>query len=271
MKTVKYRLQGENISFQESPSHGATLNPDSIIIHYTAGPSLESAVRTIMDPTKKVSAHLAVDYDGAIVQLVPFSVVAWHAGKSSYGGRDGFNKYSIGIEIVNAGRLEKSGDKYYSWFGKAYQEAEVFYGVHRNETAPTYWHRYTEAQIERVEEVCNLLVKEYGITLILGHEEISPGRKIDPGPAFPLDKLRTRIFNIDRDQDEPIEELYPMAGTVIASKLNIRSDPSLTGAAIANPLEQGKKVKIMEKAGKWYRVVTEIEGWVSGEYVKLDV
>jgi N-acetylmuramoyl-L-alanine amidase len=271
MKIVNHRLEGDNIIIHGSPNRGGELVPDTIVIHYTGGASAESAVATLSDPAKKVSAHLVVDFDGAITQLVPFNVIAWHAGPSSYGGRSGFNKYSVGIEIVNAGRLTKTGDSYVSWFGRSYPPEQVFQGVHRNETAPTYWQRFTEQQIAKTAEVCELLLKEYAINLILGHEEISPGRKIDPGPAFPLDKLRDRLLNPNRDQDEPaLPAPLPLAaGVVNAGSLNIRSGPSLTANKIANPLPRGKRVKILESADGWHHVAVEIDGWVSAQYIEV--
>lgn len=271
MEVDNHLLKDKDISFQESPNHGGKLDPDTIIIHYTAGGSADSAIRVFADPSKKVSAHLVVGLNGSVTQMVPFNVVAWHAGKSQHLDRVGLNKYSIGIEIVNAGRLEKSGKSYLAWFGKSYPEDEVYYGVHRNETAATYWKRYTEDQISRVEQICDTLHQTYNIRYILGHEEIAPTRKIDPGPAFPLDKMRARVLDPNRDQNEPEDEFASTAGSVIASKLNIRSSPSVEDAKIANPLEKGKRVKILQKEGDWYKVAVEIEGWVSSKYVKMDI
>lgn len=270
MKIINHRLEGDNVSIQGSPNRGGTLNPDTIIIHYTAGASAASAVKTLTNPDSKASAHVVVDFDGHIIQLVPFNIIAWHAGKSRFQERTGLNKYSIGIEIVNAGRLSKSGSKYYSWFQKEYRVEEVMKAVHRNEDIATYWHRYTEAQIDKVYELCELFVKEYNILHILGHEEISPGRKIDPGPAFPLDKMRNRILQLDtRDQDTDINTFdEPKEGIVTASKLNIRSGPSSGRMKVANPLPQGKKVKILEKSEDWYKVSATIEGWVSAQYIQ---
>lgn len=268
MKIVKQRLKGA--SQKESPNHGGTLNPDTVVIHYTAGPSAESAIRTMSDPAKKVSAHLVVDYNGSVTQLVPFDTIAWHAGKSSHLGRSGLNHYAIGIEIVNAGKLLKSGNAYVSWFGRKYAAEDVVYAVHRNETTPAYWHAYTEKQISTVEEICNLLVKEYDIQYILGHEEISPGRKIDPGPAFPLDKMRNRVLDLNpRDDDSAIEDDGILGqGLVTAPKLNIRSGPAGSWEKIAKPLDRNQVVKILEKKDGWYRVSTEIEGWVSADYIR---
>ena len=102
---------------------------------------------------------------------------------------------------------------------KIYKEDEVIKAVHRNQTVARYWHAYTDKQIAVVEEICRVLVEAYPIKDILGHEEISPNRKIDPGPAFPLDKLRRLILDPDRSQDEGELDDFPVDGAVTASKL----------------------------------------------------
>jgi N-acetylmuramoyl-L-alanine amidase len=191
MKISKHLLQGDaeqKVVFTASPNKSGPFKtglPDTIIIHFTAGRDAQSAIKTLIDPKVKASAHLMVGRDGSVTQLVPFNEACWHAGKSAYDGRVGLNDFSIGIEIDNAGRLEKQGDGYFSWFGKQYPREEVFEGVHRNESEPTFWHRFQERDIETVREICSLLIRAYGIRFILGHEEIAPGRKTDPGPAFP--------------------------------------------------------------------------------------
>ena len=126
MKIVNHRLEGENLKIQGSPNRGGPLRPDTVVVHYTAGPSAESAIRTLCDPGRKASAHVVIDFDGSITQLVPFNLIAWHAGKSRHEDRVGLNKYSIGIEIVNAGKLVKSGSSYVSWFGKKFATEDVF-------------------------------------------------------------------------------------------------------------------------------------------------
>src|SRR5687767_14248650 len=146
----------DGIGFQPSKNIGpkfAAGLPDTIIIHYTAGSSATSSIATLCDPNSKASAHLVIGRDGTITQLVPFDTIAWHAGKSQFGGRIGFNQYSIGIEIDNAGLLEKRGDKYYSWFNRAYPEDEVVTAVHRNQSLAQYWHAYTEVQLTATYEV----------------------------------------------------------------------------------------------------------------------
>jgi len=270
MKIFNHRLEGENLKIQGSPNRGGPLKPDTVVVHYTASPSAESAIRTLCDPGRKASAHVVIDFDGSITQLVPFNIISWHAGKSRHEDRVGLNKYSIGIEIVNAGKLVKSGSNYVSWFGKKFPAEDVFYGIHRNEEIAAYWHQYTQEQIATVEELCSLLIAEYNMFHILGHEEISPGRKIDPGPAFPLDKLRNRILALSPRDEEGEEEPgeIPAEGLVTASKLNIRSGPTTAHIKVARALPKGKKVKILQKSGDWYRVSTNVEGWVSGQYIE---
>lgn len=277
MKITNHLLQGDDsrkVGFIASPNKSGNYAqglPDTIILHYTAGKDSASAIKTLVDPAVKASAHLVVGRDGSITQLVPFNVIAWHAGKSAYEGRTGFNDFSIGIEIDNAGRLEKQGDRYFGWFGKEYAKEYVFEGIHRNESELAYWHRYQESDIDTVRDICQSLISTYGIKHILGHEEIAPGRKSDPGPAFPLDKFREKLLSADRDQNEaPAPEVSQAlaTGLVIASSLNIRKDPNPASPKTADPLPQGAQVKILARKPGWYYVAAECRGWVSADFVK---
>ena len=192
-----HRLAGDGIHHVESPNQGgpfAAGRPDTLVIHYTAGSTARSAIDTLCDRSRRVSAHLVVGRDGSVTQLVPFDTVAWHAGQSEWKGRTGLNHYSIGIEIDNAGQLEVRNGQCVSWFGQVYPPEEVVWGVHGNQQESTPWHRFPYEQVRVVEELCLLLIGEYGIGEIVGHDEIAPQRKIDPGPAFPLDELRQRLL-----------------------------------------------------------------------------
>ncbi len=272
MKIQNHVLKGNGTKFQESPNHGGKFSadlPDTIIIHYTAGSSANSAVKHLCDPRSKASAHLVVGRDGSVAQLVPFDTIAWHAGRSTYGGRVGFNKYAIGIEIDNAGTFKKSGAGFVAWFGTAYPEEEVIEAVHRNESSPAYWHKYTEKQINLVYDICSELIETYPISLILGHEEIAPGRKRDPGPAFPLDSLRDRLLHRDRSDEGALESPdIKKAGLVTASKLNIRSSPAFDAITVAPPLPKGALVNIIQERGGWYEVDVTTQGWVKKEYIR---
>lgn len=268
MEIKDHFIHGENVKkFFKSPNHSGEFEkglPDTIVIHYTAGP-FKPAFYTLTNPRVRASAHLIIDRDGSITQLVPFNTIAWHAGKSSYGNRVGLNSFSIGIEIVNSGPLTKSGNVYRSWFGSAFNPSDVIEATHRNETRPRFWHTYTEEQILAVQEICQLLIDIYNVKFILGHEEIAPLRKQDPGPAFPLDRLRNKLLTESRNANDAAE--LPELGRVSANILNIRATPTSDGAKVAMPLGKGVKVKILDESNGWYKVSTEIEGWVFGKYI----
>ncbi|HAN78030.1 MAG TPA: N-acetylmuramoyl-L-alanine amidase [Bacteroidales bacterium] len=267
MEIKDHLLKGPNVKLVKSPNHSGVFKAgdlDTIIMHYTAAPSVKSAINTLTNPKVKASAHLIIGRDGSVIQLIPFNVISWHAGQSSYKGRVGYNNYSIGIEIDNAGPLTPSGDVFRAWFGQTYDKNEVIQARHRNETELKYWHTYTAEQIEVVREICDLLIDEYNLKFILGHEEISPGRKFDPGPAFPLDRFRDGLLKSNRDDDD---DDTPLEKRVSASKLNIRVSPDSNAAMAAVPLLQGHKVTVLEQNGEWVKVKTEIEGWVSAKFL----
>ena len=262
MHIANHRLK--EADYIESPNQGGPYAPgalDTIIIHFTAGASAESAIETLCDVERKVSAHLVVARNGTVSQLLPFNIVGWHAGHSKWGEREGFNQYSIGIEIDNAGELEERNGRFESWFGRAYPPEEVVRGVHRHQTTESCWHRYTPEQLRVVEALCAVLIKEYGIAHILGHDEVAPDRKVDPGPAFPLDQMRARLL------EGPVAGAGPDKATVKATRLNIRSEPSGRAERRAGHLLQGTEVEVLEEKDGWCRVKVELEGWVSKKYL----
>lgn len=159
--------------------------PDSIIIHYTAGADALSSANYLSRSDVQASAHLVISRNVAnIYQLVPFDTEAWHAGLSEYNGRRGYNSYSIGIELDNYGKLQRRDDGFYTDFGRKVPDNEVY------QDGRGYWHRYNGNEIQKAYQICQLLCQNYNIKEILGHEDISPGRKFDPGPAFPMDNFR---------------------------------------------------------------------------------
>jgi N-acetylmuramoyl-L-alanine amidase len=277
MKIKNHRLTvSSDIKLELTNKHGKKFTPglpDTIIIHYTATRNLQAAVHTLANSDKKASAHLVIGRDGKIVQIVDFDTISWHAGKSEYKGRKGFNQFAIGIEIDNPGWLNRTGNKFTTWYEKEVDINDVVEANHRNpETTKRYWHRYTEQQIAVVEDICELLVKEYNINFILGHEEVSPGRKQDPGPAFPLDKLRANVLNGDRDQVEESEGTFPADGVVkVNTSLNIRAQPSSAAEKIAKPLSNNHRVTLLDEQDGWYQVQTEIKGWVSKKFISKQV
>jgi len=250
------------IRSMRSPNVGGPIAPAYLVLHYTAGRSLDSSVAHFMNPAAQASAHLVVGRDGRVVQMVPFDRAAWHAGRSAWKGLQGLNQHSIGIEMDNAGRLVRSGDGYRSWFQGVYPAAEVVTARHRNEQAEAYWHAYTDVQIETVLDIAAALMREYQLKEILGHDDIAPGRKSDPGPAFPMESFRSAV--VGRNDDTP--ERY----VVTASLLNLRMGPGRQYDALAR-LAQGVKVDLLALQDGWARVAVTgraLGGWVSRDYIE---
>lgn len=124
---------------------------------------------------------MVIGREGEVFQLVPFNIEAWHAGKSWYAGRGGLNRYSIGIELDNLGKLRFSGGLFIAECGRVVPPEEVYTDCSGDR--PTYWHRYTTRQVRVLREICTLLEETYPIRDVVGHSVITP-RKIDPGPAL---------------------------------------------------------------------------------------
>jgi N-acetylmuramoyl-L-alanine amidase len=258
------RLVGEDVSFVETPNKGGDLAPHYLVFHYTAGKSAQSSIDWLTNPEAKASAHLILARDGSICQLAPFNVKTWHAGISHWDGLSGLNSYSIGIEMDNAGPLKKVGDKYQAWFGTLYAEDQVIYAKHRLDDEPRWWHAYTEVQIQRALELAELIVRHYNLKDVVGHEDIAPDRKRDPGPAFPLEHVRAMVLGREEEERERYD--------VTASTLNIRSGPGVEFPSVAEPLKRGTTVVLLEKRDRWSKVELvengDIEGWVHNQFLE---
>ena len=146
-----------------SPNHderndGRT--PDILLLHYTGMPTAESALARLRDPAAAVSCHYFIFEDGRVVQMVPEARRAWHAGLSSWEGLADVNARSIGVEIVNPG--------------------------HAGGLPP-----YPAAQIAAVIALCRDVVQRRRIRpdRVLGHSDVAPARKEDPGELFPWSEL----------------------------------------------------------------------------------
>lgn len=132
----------------------------SLIIHYTGMKTAEDALRRLCDPASQVSAHYTIDEDGTVYKHVDPLKRAWHAGVSRLGALENFNNFSIGIELVNPGHE----------FG---------------------YRSFPDVQIEKLVTLIKDLYQRFPIKpeLVLGHSDVAPGRKIDPGELFPWQRL----------------------------------------------------------------------------------
>lgn len=265
MEVVNDKLQ--SCDFQQSPnvSEGRTIAPQLIVVHFTAGRSAKSSIDHLLKPGSGASAHLVIGLDGSITQLARFNQRAWHAGRSAWRGRRDVNSFSIGIELDNPGRLEPVGDQYKAWFGAIYSPDKVVKAVHKNEHKLSCWHLYPEVQLDACMSVCEALTAQYSIADIVGHEDISPGRKTDPGPAFPMESFRSRLFGRDIESEPSVVE---GRGVVNTNLLNFRESPE--GLLDGPPLVEGTKVDILEREGDWVRVDVVRRGWVSADYIRED-
>ena len=128
MKIVNHRLcqeDGTQYEFIRSPNQSGAITPEYLIMHYTAGRSARSSINWLVNPVAKASAHLVIGTDGSVTQLVAFNRKAWHAGASHWGGRSGFNGFSIGIELDNPGILTRRGASWFSTWGDRVDEENV--------------------------------------------------------------------------------------------------------------------------------------------------
>lgn len=135
-----------------------TLPVSCLVLHYTGMESAKAALERLCDAKAKVSAHYVVEEDGRVFQLVAEEKRAWHAGVSEWKGITDLNSASIGIEIVNGGHDFGLPD-------------------------------FSEVQIEAVIRLSQVILSRHAITDIVGHSDIAPARKQDPGEKFPWSRL----------------------------------------------------------------------------------
>jgi N-acetylmuramoyl-L-alanine amidase len=265
MKILRHRLhdaQGDPVKFTPSKNMGGALQPEYLVIHYTAGSTAAGAIDWLTRRDSRVSAHLVIARDGVVTQLVPFNKVAFHAGASQWEGRVGLNNHSIGIELDNAGRLIEHGENWRSSFGKEYTSEDVLGAIHKNDRKDFGWHLYSEEQIWAVIEVGLALFNRYDLIDVVGHDDISPGRKWDPGPAFPMESVRSRL--VGREQDEPT--IYVFSGP----RFLFAEPDDLTSLLPGRPLPKGTKVEIANEIRNWREVFVvdededfdHFQGWI---------
>jgi N-acetyl-anhydromuramyl-L-alanine amidase AmpD len=148
-----YYSDGKKVAQRPAVNHGSFIRPRIIVIHYTGSNNLSQDLGWLRSAVSGVSAHLVVAKDGEVYQLLPFHKAAWHAGLSSHEGQSGVNNFSIGIENVGLG---------------------------------DHW---PAAQVEANRAIIAALGAAYTIEDVVGHEDVAPGRKVDPGPNYPWDKV----------------------------------------------------------------------------------
>ena len=150
----------QNYSPNFNASKRSQKNIKFIIIHYTGMKNQLSALNRLCNIKSKVSAHYFIKKNGSVLNLVPPLYEAWHAGHSSWKGINSLNRYSIGIEIQNSGHDYK-------------------------------YENFAHKQIMSTKKLLKYLIRKYKVDFnnILGHSDIAPDRKKDPGEKFPWKEL----------------------------------------------------------------------------------
>lgn len=261
---TNHRLSGPAVTQRATPNCGGAVEARYLVFHYTAGRSAEEACAWLCNPAAKASAHLVIGRDGSVTQLAPFNVKTWHAGVSQWEGLNGLNQYAIGIEMDNPGPLREAGDHLLAWFGAPYPKDQAIHATHKFEHEARWWHTFTEVQIRRALDLALLLVRQYGLHDVIGHDDIAPDRKRDPGPAFPLESIRARVLGRQAETRERVR--------VVADALNIRKGPGAEFDLAGPPLAKGAEVWILEKGARWSKVdvsnETDLEGWVANRFIE---
>ena len=158
-----------------------------IVLHYTGMPDAQSAITRLRDPEAQVSCHYVVDEDGSVLRLVAEDKRAWHAGRSHWRGIDDVNAVSIGIEIVNPG---------HDWGYRPFPPEQI------------------DALIQLVADIKD----RHGITRgnIVGHSDIAPVRKRDPGELFPWHSLARLRLALPRPTKNLVDPMWTEGGFCLA-------------------------------------------------------
>ena len=190
-----------------------------IIIHYTGMKNESDAIERLQNPKSKVSSHYLIKKNGEILNLIPDLYVAWHAGVSSWKNFRSLNKNSIGVEISNPGHQHG-------------------------------YRSFSSKQILSLQRLLKYLIKKYKINnkFVLGHSDISPNRKKDPGEKFPWKKLAKKNLGF----------WY---------KLDQKKIKRLRGQKLSKKMEKNKFIKNLYKFG--YNKITGLKYQKSIKYLTL--
>lgn len=164
-----------------------TLPVTMLVLHYTGMPDAASAIEWMTNPASKVSAHYCVTEDGQVIRMVDEDKRAWHAGLAYWRGITDVNSASVGIEIVNPG---------HEWGYRPFPEEQI------------------SALIPLVADI----VKRHGITRgnIVGHSDVAPARKQDPGELFPWHRLARLRLALPRPTKNLMDPHWSDGGFLLA-------------------------------------------------------
>lgn len=178
----------DGVREQLSPNFDERKLPISmLVLHYTGMPDAQSAIDWLANPESKVSAHYVVTEAGEVIRMVAETKRAWHAGRSWWRGISDINSASIGIEIVNPG---------HEW-------------GYRN---------FPDAQIDALIPLMHEIIGRHGITRgnVVGHSDVAPDRKVDPGELFPWWRLARLRLALPRPTKHLMDPLWSDSAFMLA-------------------------------------------------------
>jgi N-acetylmuramoyl-L-alanine amidase len=185
---VTKAVMSDGIIERPSPNFDERALPISIVVlHYTGMVDASSAIARLTDPAAKVSSHYLIDEHGQVLRLVAEEKRAWHAGKAHWRGIDDVNSASIGIELVNPGHE----------FG---------------------YRPFAEPQMQALLPLMHGIVQRHGITRgnIVGHSDVAPARKDDPGELFDWERLARVRLALPRPAKHLTDPLWSDASFLLA-------------------------------------------------------
>lgn len=178
-------------------AHG---HPEGLIVHYSAG--RDAPVQTLEMAASAGHCYMVIDGSGQLFQAVPLDAWGYHAGTSSHPKLGtSVSSRCVGVEILCAGRLKEKDGKLLTWWGDVVPREQARYVPDEANRFNGFYQKYTPEQEETLARLCWWLKANapliFDFDLVLGHDEVSPGRKMDPGgslsrtmPAF-RDYLKT--------------------------------------------------------------------------------
>ena len=195
-----------------------------IIIHYTGMKKETEAIERLCDSESKVSSHYFIKKNGKILSLVPDLYTAWHAGESSWKKFKSLNKYSIGIELSNPGHN---------------------YG----------YKKFPSKQIFSLVNLLSFLTKKYNIKKhnILGHSDIAPDRKKDPGEKFPWKRLAIKNLSTWHNLNENKIRKYRNLKLEFFEEKMFFNNLHYIGYPRINSSKNNKKTKLIKSFQRKYR------------------
>jgi N-acetylmuramoyl-L-alanine amidase len=213
-----------------SPNWNARLLPVSmIVLHYTGMTSAEAAIERLCDPAAQVSAHYLIDEAGTVVQLVDEEHRAWHAGRSYWRGVTDINSASVGIELVNPGHE----------FG---------------------YRPFPDAQMEALVPLLADIRRRHGVARanVVGHSDVAPARKTDPGELFDWDLLAR--YDLAEPRPRPrMRLIYDNDGAFFLALERLGYDISDGPAAI----------RAFERRWRPHRITGQIDGEIGALLFEL--